>query len=201
MIITPIFSTGIAIVDERSSLNLARKIFLDNYHLMIDSGSIKTNIVHQNTRRHIIRDSYINLTEINQLKSIILLHSIEYLKQIGFWISSYEYEVVNLWFNEMQAGHYQSSHNHPGFLVSGTFYINITPNSRPITFISPMIDSIPYYFSDPQREYNQYNSENWSIIPEEGEIILWLSNLKHSVPVSNSNDVRRSISFDINIKC
>jgi uncharacterized protein (TIGR02466 family) len=200
MNVFPIFSIGLGVVQEFKSLDLARNIFRDNRHLLNDKGAVHTNFLHQNSRKHIIDESYSNKEDIELLKSVILGHGIEYLKTIGICLDLYDYEVVNLWLNEMHSNREQPQHKHKGYLISGTFYVDIPVNSQNIVFYSPLMDYIPHYSPDPTRQYHMYNSESWTVDPKAGEIFFWLSDLAHSVPPADTKGIRRSIAFDIDVK-
>lgn len=45
-------------------------------------------------------------------------------------------------------------------------------------------------------KYNEFNSENFLLPIKSGELILFPSTLKHSVPINTSNKNRISLSFN-----
>ena len=206
-VVTP-FCVGIGISDLSSCLPLARKIFSENKHTFRDSGRNITNFWYQTLNKHAINENYFSVSDVEELKSSILEHGIEYLKQINWYIDFYEYEVTNLWLNEYKSDTYfQPPHSHPGFILSGTYYVDMPVNCNPIQFYSPFQNLLPSVMfpkgnviNELNFKYNQFNSTSWMFHPKEGEVFFWPSNLSHSVDNSKFNGVRRSIAFDINTK-
>ena len=198
MKITPIFSIGIGNAYEPGYLDLSRKIFAENKHLLHGNNGNASNFKHQNINKHIIDESYVCPEDIEKLKEIILEHGISYLKQTTAYIDIYEYEVKNLWLNELIQDGRQMMHNHPGFVVSGTYYVDLPANSSPIAFHNPNQLFLPQAYE--VELHNEYCSENCVFLPKEGDLFFWFANLYHSVDKTSYSGHRRSISFDISIK-
>jgi hypothetical protein len=98
-----------------------------------------------------------------------------------------------MWF-----GATQDTHNHVGYLVSGTYYVE---NPTEIVFTNPAKHVLFSHMQDPNRKYVATNSENWTLLPQEGDMLFWFSGIEHSVAPVNlpSNLVRRAIPFDVTI--
>jgi len=82
-------------------------------------------------------------------------------------------------------------HIHPNSLVSGSFYLNPEKNMPPIVFHR---EFFPMRFSI--NKYNFFNSTTFSMRPEEGNLVLFPSTLRHSVELNETEADRYSISFN-----
>lgn len=201
MHITPIFSIGVGRVSASEYLPLARKIFSENQHLLADSGRMQTNILLQNPNKDIIREDYTNPEEVDIIKNMILDRGLDYLKSplINYYNEVYEYKVVNFWMNQMQGKNFLTEHAHPGYVISGTYYIDAPAGANPIVFHAPYINYLPDSYLIPE-SYTPFNTLMYQITPKEGEILFWFSPLRHSVPAGqNPEGVRRAMVFDITV--
>jgi uncharacterized protein (TIGR02466 family) len=89
-------------------------------------------------------------------------------------------------------------HSHPGSIVSGCFYLKTAPDSPPIVFKDPR-DYYKYIYYRPI-----FGKETpYSLLPEhavnvqDGLIMMWPSWLEHEVPLSNSDEDRITIAFNL----
>jgi uncharacterized protein (TIGR02466 family) len=108
--------------------------------------------------------------------------------------------IDNLWININGYKDFNLPHNHANSIVSGAFYINVPENSGNIVFHNSASDfmyPLGYVNID---SFNQYNSSNWWIKPENNLLVLFPSWLKHHVESNLSNKKRISISFNIRLK-
>jgi uncharacterized protein (TIGR02466 family) len=108
-----------------------------------------------------------------------------------------EVNLTSIWFNMNEYKDFNLPHNHPFSKISGVFYIKVPKNSGNIVFLNDTkIEN--YLFNGQITEYNNYNSSNWSIKPEENILYLFPSWLNHYVQPNFSNEKRVSISFNLN---
>ena len=139
--------------------------------------------------------------DVDTLKQSILVQGIKYLKSIGFHCNNYTYEIKNFWLNQYNlSGSKRSVHSHYGFMVSGTYYVDVPAGSAPIVFHSPLETFNSAFPFDNSTQFNNYNSDTWRIFPSEGELLFFNSNLRHEVPIGETKQPRTSISFDITVK-
>ncbi len=101
-------------------------------------------------------------------------------------------KLKDLWYNVNSLGSFNRPHNHSGDVISGVYYISVPKNSGSIVFINKDLNSF-YSLID---KYNEYNSSNWSIDPEENKCVLFPSYLKHYVEPNLNKKERISISFN-----
>ena len=112
---------------------------------------------------------------------------------------NYEIIVENLWLNEMTSGSSHLKHNHSGYTLSGTFYVDTPEPSNKIEFYN-LVDDIGLQKVLDATEWTPSNSANWWLPVEPGTICIFPSYLKHSVPAAEFDGVRRSIAFDITLR-
>ena len=100
--------------------------------------------------------------------------------------------ITQLWGNKNPKGSKHHEHVHPNSILSGVFYLRQDPKLPPIQFSKSNQESMKL---DP-RKYNTYNAETFLLPCTSGELILFPSNLRHSVPVNMGEEERISLSFN-----
>ena len=100
--------------------------------------------------------------------------------------------VTQCWANKNPPGSKHHEHVHPNSILSGVFYLVQDKTLPPIQFAKTMQFGIKL---DPKK-YNNLNSETFLLPCTNGELILFPSDLKHSVPINNGKEARLSISFN-----
>jgi uncharacterized protein (TIGR02466 family) len=100
--------------------------------------------------------------------------------------------ITQLWGNRNPKGSKHHEHVHPNSIISGVFYLRQDPKLPPIQFSKSNQEAMKL---DP-RKYNNYNSETFLLPCTAGELILFPSNLKHSVPINMGEEERISLSFN-----
>ena len=100
--------------------------------------------------------------------------------------------ITQLWGNRNPKGSKHHEHVHPNSIISGVFYLRQDPKLPPIQFAKSNQEAMKL---DP-RKYNTYNAETFLLPCTSGELILFPSNLRHSVPVNMGEEERISLSFN-----
>ena len=100
--------------------------------------------------------------------------------------------ITQLWGNRNPKGSKHHEHVHPNSIISGVFYLRQDPKLPPIQFAKSSQHGMKL---DP-RKYNTYNAETFLLPCTAGELILFPSNLKHSVPINMGDEERISLSFN-----
>ena len=100
--------------------------------------------------------------------------------------------ITQSWANKNPPGAKHHKHMHPNSIVSGVFYFKINGKLPPIQFAKDIqsgmkLDTV---------KYNNINSETFMLPCVPGELLLFPSNLKHSVPINLSEETRYSMSFN-----
>ena len=100
--------------------------------------------------------------------------------------------ITQCWANRNPKGSRHHEHVHPNSIISGVMYFQINEKLPPIQFAKTNQDAMKL---DPEK-YNHVNSESFMLPCKPGELILFPSSLKHSVPINQGDEDRISISFN-----
>ena len=100
--------------------------------------------------------------------------------------------ITQCWANRNPKGSKHHEHVHPNSIISGVMYFQINEKLPPIKFEKTNKDGMKL---DPEK-YNHVNSESFMLPCKPGELILFPSSLKHSVPINQGEEDRISISFN-----
>ena len=136
-------------------------------------------------------DSY--LLEIEELKNIknFFYESLnKYTKNISQ--SDQRLVITQCWANKNPPGSKHHEHVHPNSILSGVFYLKQDKTLPPISFSKAIQHAMKL---DPKK-YNNLNSETFLLPCTDGELLLFPSNLKHSVPTNMGKEARISLSFN-----
>jgi uncharacterized protein (TIGR02466 family) len=108
-----------------------------------------------------------------------------------------EYKFSQSWISHKSPGESHVRHTHPNSLISGVLYYGdfdtntpsiIIHNPKPKVTLRPKIDP---------SKINQYSSQEFYLKPTPGMLILFPSDLDHSVPENTTNQIRKSLAFNI----
>ena len=100
--------------------------------------------------------------------------------------------ITQSWLNKNKKGESHHEHVHPNSMVSGVWYPQIHEQLPPIQFRCRTQRDV----SLQTEKYNTFNSATFMLPMKCGELILFPSNLQHSVPVNHSDEERISLSFN-----
>tara|TARA_B110000503_G_scaffold126382_1_gene194929 strand:+ start:344 stop:1000 length:657 start_codon:yes stop_codon:yes gene_type:complete len=113
------------------------------------------------------------------------------------------FEIQASWINKIEADDKNSKiikHGHAGAIISGVYYIDTDDTTAPITFeksynynnLFPI--SIPITYKN--KNTNQYNMREITLHPKSGDLMLFPSQLEHTVPSINTLKDRYGIAFN-----
>ena len=137
------------------------------------------------------QDTY--LMEIEELKNIknFFYESLnKYTKNISQ--SDQRLVITQCWANKNPQGSKHHEHVHPNSILSGVFYLKQDKTLPPIQFAKAIQGAMKL---DPKK-YNNLNSESFLLPCVDGELLLFPSNLQHSVPTNMGKEARISLSFN-----
>ena len=100
--------------------------------------------------------------------------------------------ITQCWANRNPKGSQHHEHVHPNSIISGVMYFQINEKLPPISFTKDKQDGMKL---NPEK-YNHMNSETFMLPCKPGELILFPSSLKHSVPINQGDEDRISVSFN-----
>ena len=143
------------------------------------------------------KDTYVlEKTVFKNLKNEILFLLKDYYKKIICPKNNIEPFITQSWLNYTGLNEYHHVHNHPNSYISGVIYFNSPKKIDSIKFSKRRIETISVLTS----EYNQFNSFNYDLPIEAGNIVLFPSSLEHSVKKKEHSNERISLAFNSFIK-
>ena len=144
------------------------------------------------------QESNVNECKLETLKEIIIESLAQFNQNLFLDNVSM---VVFGWANINGPGNFNVKHCHPRSNLSGVFWIKVPKNSGNLVFSSPHLFS-RYQELDLYRPefYLNFNS-HWKYpkLPEEGQILIFSSDLEHEVEENMSDEDRISYSFNIRL--
>ena len=100
--------------------------------------------------------------------------------------------ITQCWANRNPTGSKHHEHVHPNSIISGVMYFQINEKLPPIQFAKTIQEGMKL---NPVK-YNHVNAESFMLPCKAGELILFPSSLKHSVPINSGAEDRISVSFN-----
>ena len=100
--------------------------------------------------------------------------------------------ITQCWTNRNPPGAKHHEHVHPNSIISGVFFFRIGGKLPPIQFAKTNQVAMKL---DPTK-YNNITAETFMLPCVPGELLLFPSNLKHSVPTNLGKEARISLSFN-----
>ena len=100
--------------------------------------------------------------------------------------------ITQCWANRNPKRSQHHEHVHPNSIISGVMYFQINEKLPPISFTKDRQDGMKL---NPEK-YNHMNSETFMLPCKPGELILFPSSLRHSVPTNHGEEDRISVSFN-----
>lgn len=100
--------------------------------------------------------------------------------------------VTQCWANRNPKNTSHHEHLHPNSIVSGVFYLNSSKEAPPIKFSKSVMGMLKPETSG----FNNFNSESYSLPIQSGDLVLFPSHFRHSVPTNTSDDERVSLAFN-----
>ena len=150
---------------------------------------------------------FLNSPELSELKKQIMERVNEFVYEYLDVADNLEFVMENSWINRHQPGDYSPSHWHGSSLISGVYYVQVTEGAGDIVFhkdhrhlnlFGQLIEvKFNYDKTLDQNKMNVYNTNNFGITPQAGDLVLFPSHLAHSVEVNNSNKTRYCIAFNL----
>jgi uncharacterized protein (TIGR02466 family) len=158
-----------------------------NFYQYFDCDNLKNGLISN-------EQNVLNLDNLVFLKDLIELQLKTYLYEILQIKKDNHIKHLCSWAVKHQFGDKSHEHSHNNSLFSGVYYLSVPKDSG---------ESIIFHRADkyagvkPQfEEYNIFNSDTWKINVTEKKLLIFPSNLKHSVPISKTHKPRYAISFN-----
>ena len=112
-----------------------------------------------------------------------------------------ELMLTDSWINQYEYQQFLPPHNHLPHQVTGTIFIDIPPNGGEFFFSRPSVDTDQILLRDGYTKVSEYSIPAQIIIPIEGQILVFMSNLYHaSAPVKTPGFLRYTMAFNANCR-
>lgn len=174
-------------------------IFESDYKLSCLELSVLNSLKESDNISRVSEEKFVlENPELKNLK-LFLQNSIdEYAKEVcGV---SDKFYITNSWTTRNKTGTGHHRHNHPNSIFSGVYYVSAHENTAPLALHSetPIFKkfSLEYHFKD----YNLFNSNDWTFSVKSGSLIIFPSWVDHSSSVNESFEDRRILGFNTFVK-
>jgi uncharacterized protein (TIGR02466 family) len=131
-------------------------------------------------------------TEVDAFSNWIVNQVTEFSKHYN---STASYKIEQCWANIYQKGDFQEPHIHPTFDFSAVYFMSIPPNSGKLIFENSLAMSDMRPIKTNQE--TELNSTRAVYAPIEGQLVVFRSNLRHSVLPHNNTEPRISLAFNL----
>ena len=184
-IITPLFSKPIYF----NNLNLDTKTILS---LVQDKARKSFNNSDNIYKERENEDLYLlDNKNLAFLKNIILNQIRQFANNELKYLN--EFKITTSWATEVNEGENSQFHNHNNCFLSGVIYLKTEKNCGDIIFQDFNSRRMHLQVS----EENVFNSKVWGYEVNEGDIVIFPSELWHMVETNKSKSVRNSIAFNV----
>ena len=135
--------------------------------------------------------------KLSGLKKDLMEHVNAYFEQVYSPKTNCSLYITQSWINYTEEKEHHHIHSHENSLVSGVLYLNADVDFDNITFYKKQMDAT---IKISPREWNPFNSFEWSFPMKTGNIILFPSSLNHGVKQKEGKNTRASLSFNTFVK-
>lgn len=150
----------------------------------------------KNTKNRISSDKYLLDADImTPVRAQIETYLAQYFRETLSDSNSLSLRITQSWCNYAGVGESHPRHSHRNSIVSGVYYPQTTPEDT-ITFHHPTAE---YRMFDLSRSnFNAFNSGSWWLPTPQNTLILFPSDLQHSVSARNRTDIPDRVSLSFN---
>ena len=153
-----------------------------------NKGGDAGNTIHYNRQSE---DTFVLDNQLlSNIKAFIESKIYKFVKEV--MNSNSDMVITQSWINKSGKGESHHEHVNPNSMVSGVWYPVINEQLPPIQFRSKAQRDVSLQCE----KFNNFNSATFLLPMKMGELILFPSNLTHSVPANQSETERISLSFN-----
>jgi uncharacterized protein (TIGR02466 family) len=142
-----------------------------------------------------LNDLPTRISAFGDLKRQLDKHAAAFAQKVGFDLAGGKLKLDSLWVNCLPPGGVHTGHIHPHSVISGTYYVTLPDGASALKLEDPrlaMMMAAPTRLSGAGQDLQPFVF----LRPEEGEVILWESWLRHEVVLNRAKSKRVSISFN-----
>jgi uncharacterized protein (TIGR02466 family) len=180
MQILNLFPTPVGVYDINRELTSFEKDYCNNLN-QISSASNKSS-----EERYVLKDGVMS-----NLKLFLESSLNDYFQTIYQPTNQSSLRITQSWCNYSNRGESHHAHRHSNSFLSGVFYLQCNEKDS-ITFHKQQNN----YLAIDAKQFNEYNCKTWWIPVKKGTLLLFPSELVHSVNKVNENDTRISLAFN-----
>jgi len=135
----------------------------------------------------------LDLPGLESLKEECQMHLDTYYRQVTCADDTTKIHLTDSWINFARKGDQHTMHTHVNSVLSGVFYLQVNDSVPAITFHKPE----PFLLFDVGvTQQTVHNSPQWRLDVANGDIIIFPSNVWHSVEANPSDQPRVSLAFN-----
>ena len=177
------------------------RIHSDTYNLDPAEKKEVEDIIKEGMRARggnsISHNSYIFHDHLKKIKQFCEQQLKIYVEEVINPKKELDFYITQSWLNITKPGEWRWEHSHSNSIISGVFYIStekgdnlqvFDPNQR----LKDTITISP-------KEYNLWNSTNWSFLVNNNDLLLFPSWLRHRVDMRNESATADRISLAFNV--
>lgn len=136
------------------------------------------------------------INKLPSIKDFLLPHIDEYVHGVMGIDESHSIDSPCSWINIHQYLEKSNEHMHRNSMFSGILYLRTHPNCGNLVFVNNRHDVI----SPHKTHTNVYNSNQWTLTPVDGMVVIFPSHLVHYVENNQDTARRYSLAFNIMIR-
>ena len=136
---------------------------------------------------------------LEELHLVLKESALYFIKESGFTCD--EVVITDAWLNKYRLGSTLPTHRHANSYISGNYFINYDKSiNSPLTFTNDRVvtSQAPSIKLDSDKsKKTPYNRPDYSIICDEGTVLLWKSHILHGYSKPEMGDNRLTLSFNV----
>tara|TARA_Y100000994_G_C15635089_1_gene418775 strand:- start:246 stop:959 length:714 start_codon:yes stop_codon:yes gene_type:complete len=141
----------------------------------------------------------LDFPDLKELHSILEESALDFIKKTGFTCD--QVVITDAWVNKYRLGSTLPTHRHANSYISGNYFINYDKSiNSPLTFTNDRVvtSQAPAIKLEPDKSNKTpYNRPDYSILCDEGTVLLWKSHLLHGYSKPEMGDNRLTLSFNV----
>lgn len=140
--------------------------------------------------------------ELKKLKKLLLFELNGFLHRTLELSDDYTFYINNSWVQKISRGDWTHQHAHENSLISGVYYVQVFEDSGDFTMEKSFdtFNLMPTFISFQFKNFNIFNSNAWTIKPNNGTLLIMGSHMSHSAGVNNNINDRYCIPFNVYVK-
>ena len=176
-----------------------------DYLTEVDNDALQKYCIKQRSLRGKDQNEVSTMLDIRapEIKTLVssIRNRLNYLHNVAKLKTNYSIELEKAWCNIDNNINIDSPHCHPLSAFSIVYYVAGNENSGSIQFMNPNPGMMNSKIGQAScvAEFDEFNSNAWTIDPEPGKLLIFPSWLVHFVHQNKSDNKRISIAFDTDI--